>query len=212
MDDITNKYALMVSFLGNTLGGSCEAYLLDLRQKSLPIVAQHNLHRGSVGPLRRLVREALQVPRVLEEGILLNRAVTSDTEKLIKCSLYFIKDGEGQPAAVLCLVVRLQTYLEMYTYLDELIRLNNNNLDEEQPDGGDALLEEPSLELIDRMVAEFTEDPQRMRPDEKTELILDLYDAGVFELKGSVAKAADAIGMSEQSIYRYLSKIRKNRE
>lgn len=212
MDDILSRYSLMVSFLGGTLGDSCEVYLLDLRQKDLPIVARHNLHRGSVGPLRRLVREALRAPRVRESGVLLNRGVASDTEKLMKCSLYFIRDEAGEPVAVLCLVVRMQSYLEMFTYLEGLIRLNNNDLDEPESSGLSAQPEEPTLELIDRMVAEFTPDPQRMTPEEKTELVLDLYDAGVFDLKGSVAKTAAAIGMSEQSIYRYLSRIRKNRE
>lgn len=212
MDDILSRYSLMVSFLGGTLGDSCEVYLLDTTQRSLPVAAQHNLHRGSIGPLRRLTREAMAVPAVVEGGTLLNRGLASDTGKMMKASLYFIRDDGGRTVAVLCLVVRMQSYLEMYGYLDSLIHLNTTDLDEPQTDCLSREQEEPTLELIERMVAEFTPDPQRMTPDEKTELILDLYDAGVFDLKGSVAKAAAAIGMSEQSIYRYLSKIRKNRE
>lgn len=212
MNDILNKYSLLVSFLGGTLGHSCEVYLMDAAQKSLPVTAQHNLHRGSVGPLRRLIREAMAVPAVVEGGALLNRGLASDTGKLMKCSLYFIKDDGGDTVAVLCLVVRMQSYLEMYDYLDSLIHLNNTDLDEPQTDCLPREPEEPTLELIERMVAEFTPDPQRLTPDEKAELLLDLYDTGVFELKGAVARAADAIHMSEQSVYRYLSKIRKSRE
>lgn len=212
MNDILNKYSLLVSFLGGTLGNSCEVYLLDTTQRSLPVAAQHNLHRGSIGPLRRLIREAMAVPAVVEGGALLNRGLASDTGKMMKASLHFIRDDSGRTVAVLCLVVRLQSYLEMYGYLDSLIHLNNTDLDEPQADCLPREQEEPTLELIERMVAEFTPDPQRLTPDEKTELLLDLYDTGVFELKGAVARAADAIHMSEQSVYRYLSKIRKNRE
>ena len=41
--------------------------------------------------------------------------------------------------------------------------------------------------------------------------MVDLYDAGFFELKGAVAKAAEVLGISQKSVYRYLAKIKQAR-
>ncbi|MBR4905403.1 MAG: helix-turn-helix domain-containing protein, partial [Clostridia bacterium] len=69
----------------------------------------------------------------------------------------------------------------------------------------------PTLDTIERIVSEETDAPQRLTPEEKKALIVELYDAGVFDLKGAVAEAAAALHLSEQSIYRYLSQIRRMR-
>ena len=43
------------------------------------------------------------------------------------------------------------------------------------------------------------------------EIILELYEMGVYSLKGSVARTAEVLQISEQSVYRYLSKIKRAR-
>ena len=42
-------------------------------------------------------------------------------------------------------------------------------------------------------------------------MIIQLYDSGVLDLKGAVAKTAQALRMSEQSIYRYVAKVKRGR-
>lgn len=213
MQDILSQYTLMVSFLGNTLSTSCEIYLLDARKKNLPIVAQCHAHPHTLPQLRKLVQQALRSPSVVENGILLNRGLFSTSGKLSKNSLYFIKDEAGKPIAVLCLVVRVQAYLEMMGYLESLIQLDASEFHELPPISPETLTyKAPTLEDIERMALDFSPEPQRLTPDEKTELLLDMYEADLFEMKGAVAKAAEVLQMSEQSIYRYLSKIRRYRE
>lgn len=213
MQNILNQYTLLVSFLGNTLSTSCEIYLLDLSKKSLPVIAQCHAHHHTLPPLRKLVQEAAHAPVILENGVLLNRALCSSSGKMSKCSLYFIKGDTGKPVAVLCLVVRMQAYLELFGNLESLLHFNTEELTETQPHSiEEVVYEAPTLALIERMVLDYSPEPQRLTPNEKTELLLDLYETGVFELKGAVARAAEVLQMSEQSIYRYLSKIKRVRE
>lgn len=213
MQDILSRYTLMVSFLGNTLSGSCEVYLLDALQKSFPVIAQSHGHHHTLPRLKKLVREALSSAKAIENGILLNRGLFSSSGKMSKCSLYFIKDEGGKAVAVLCLVVRMQAYIELQGYLESLLHFDTTDYNEAEPLSVESVAyEAPSLERMERMIWEFSSEPQRLNPEEKTELLLDLYDTGVFELKGAVAKAAEALQMSEQSIYRYLSKVKRLRE
>lgn len=213
MQEYLRPYTLMVSFLGNTLSNSCEVYLLDLGKKDWPIVSECHGHPYTLPQLRKLIKEALSSPSVVENGMLLNRVLFSSTSKLSKYSLYFIKNEAGKPIAVFCLVVRMQAYMELQGYLESLMHFDVSDFSEIPPVSPEELTyQAPTLELIERMTAEYTAEPQRLTPDEKTELLLDLYETGVFELKGAVSKAAHELQMSEQSIYRYLAKIKRIRE
>jgi len=111
----------------------------------------------------------------------------------------------------LVLYIELTPFVALSSHIDNLLHFDVTNIDEIQPVQPPAPTEEPTLELIDKMVSEFSDAPDRLTPDEKTELIIDLYDSGVLDLKGAVAKTAQALRMSEQSIYRYVAKVKRGR-
>ena len=70
-------------------------------------------------------------------------------------------------------------------------------------------VDELTLEGVARIVHAQGVDPQRMTPDEKVVAVRELYRAGVFLLKGAVARAADALRVSEPTVYRYLKQVRR---
>ncbi len=111
---------------------------------------------------------------------------------------------------MLTVSIMLNDYFAAYGLLESVLTAATEEIDKIQatplPDGGT-----PTLERIDAIVRENSEAPERLTPEEKMELFIDLYDEGVFELKGAVAKAAEALHMSEQSVYRYLAQIRRAR-
>lgn len=51
--------------------------------------------------------------------------------------------------------------------------------------------------------------PARMKVAERQHVVKDLDDAGFFLLKGGIAAAAEALAVSEPTIYRYLVKVRQ---
>ena len=136
--------------------------------------------------------------------------VTMD-KGLSKVSIQFLRDSEGTLVGALVLYIELTPFVALSSHIDNLLHFDVTNIDEIQPVQPPAPTEEPTLELIDKMVSEFSDAPDRLTPDEKTELIIDLYDSGVLDLKGAVAKTAQALRMSEQSIYRYVAKVKRGR-
>ena len=74
-------------------------------------------------------------------------------------------------------------------------------------------LSESTQELIDRSIAELLEsrgmDVASLGQSDRVDVIRHLNGNGVFMLKGAVACAATALGISEPSVYRYLQKVRK---
>ena len=74
-------------------------------------------------------------------------------------------------------------------------------------------LSESTQELIDRSIAELLSarglDVASLGQSDRVDVIRHLNGNGVFMLKGAVACAATALGISEPSVYRYLQKVRK---
>ena len=71
---------------------------------------------------------------------------------------------------------------------------------------------EVSLNTVTEVIRQFSDMPTRMTLEERQEVICDLYDMGVYNLRGAVAKTAEIMQISEQSVYRYIAKIKKARD
>lgn len=210
MDAAMQQLTTFAAFLSGTLPSAYEIRLFDCTEKGMPIVRQYNTKRGYDDALRKYIRNILKQPVIVENGMLLNRADVEIKGKLYKTSFYIIKDIEDKVTGILTVSLMLNDVFPMYSFFDSLVQCAAEDFAEIQPapDTADA---KPTLETIDTFVAANADAPERLTPEEKTTLFIDLYDMGVFELKGAVAKAAEALHMSEPSVYRYLAQIRRAR-
>ena len=200
------------AFLNEALPDLYEILVFDLSEKGLPLAAQDRPRRNHPASLRKYLTNILKSEAVLRAGRLTCRGDALLENSLNKVSIQLFQDEAGQPCAALLLVQDITTYLNLQSTLSSLIRLDTTDLEElSQPAAAPAGSSELSLETIDRMAEEFTDAPDRLTPEEKTELLLDLYDEGVFDLKGAVSHAAFVLQMSEQSVYRYIAKIKRAR-
>lgn len=91
---------------------------------------------------------------------------------LSKVSIQFLRDSEGTLVGALVLYIELTPFVALSSHIDNLLHFDVTNIDEIQPVQPPAPTEEPTLELIDKMVSEFSDAPDRLTPDEKTELLL----------------------------------------
>ena len=211
MHKLLEQYQTTVAFLSESLPKTWEVLLFDLTQKNMPVVENKQSSRQRVDSLRSYIRQAMKRSTVLENGMLVCRADVTMGKGLSKVSIQFLRDSEGTLVGALVLYIELTPFVALSSHIDNLLHFDVTNIDEIQPVQPPAPTEEPTLELIDKMVSEFSDAPDRLTPDEKTELIIDLYDSGVLDLKGAVAKTAQALRMSEQSIYRYVAKVKRGR-
>lgn len=129
----------------------------------------------------------------------------------MKLSVLFIKDEADKAIGALAIVTELSGIPSVSGLFSSLLEFETDDIDDI------ALMEEPQetrpfgIEGIEPFILNEIVDPKRTTPEEKTELITDLYDMGVFSVKGSVMETASILGMSEQSVYRYIAKIKRFR-
>ena len=214
MSDELRQYAKLISFLGETLGNTFEACLFDMTTSGYPVIASANSHSDTQEKVRAFVSKAVGSRQVRDRGYFANRPIEIDFSKLLKASVFFIYGAEEKPVGALCLNMRCDLFMKMTSFANSMLQFNMEDLDD---DAAETILpditgHEPSLDAITQVVGEFGVEPSRFSQEERMEIILDLYDMGVFELKGAVAKAAEELQISVQSVYRYLTKIKKARD
>lgn len=217
-------YLPLMDFLAELLGPRTEVVLHDTSDLSRSIVALTNGHvsgRSVGGPATDLVLKVLQNHEHDDRDYLANYLAQSTTGGTFRSSTFFVRDAAGAVVGMLCVniddepLVRARDLLAAMTATTGLLkgeaagaatgpatpaavaeRLSTN-------------VDELTLEGVGRIVAAQGVDPQRMTPEEKVVAVRELDRAGVFLLKGAVARAAEALCVSEPTVYRYLKQVRR---
>ena len=211
MNDKLEAYKGLISFLGKALPGEFDAILFDLTEKGYPTVEKSDWGRRNEREVRRLLQDVIREGAVSDEGTF-GRVIPTSDQKLEKVSFYFIKEGSKAIGAI-ALNMELDTYLKFSSFISDRLDIVGNdgvtpmNMINEMK--RERVLTD--LDEIDDMVNEFCPDPSELTPTERKELFMDIYDTGIFRIKGAIPKAAEAMGISEQTIYRYISEIKKAR-
>ena len=207
-----NKYIELVSFIGNALPDFFDVILFDTTKRGCPVVEQSNWISQWEKETRRLVLESLKNEKYVAQGCALNLMnVNVAKESICKTSIYFVKE-DNRVIGALCLNTECSTLMKAEALISGILNFSDGKLIEND------YLEEVNvysrakgLDDINRIVEAFGKEPEQMTAMERKEIFLDLYDAGVFRFKGAVPKVAEDLKMSVQSVYRYLSEIKKKR-
>lgn len=215
MNEKLSKYGGLICFLKNILSEANEILLFDVTKNDLPLLTYENKILGSLKGTemftRNLVLNALKSNEVRETGMLLNRMLSTDTGKIMKSSIFFLKNNDQEIECALCINMKCDVYLEAQSLISKLLQFNTTEIVETSKE---SYLEykEPSLDTITSVIQAEGIEIGRITPDERLDIICELYDLGIFEIKGAVSRAAQELGVSEQSVYRYITRIKKARE
>lgn len=205
------RYLKTAEFLSEALPENYEITLFDLTAKGMPAVASYNAKKSNEDEVRRFLRTVIKNETLVKNGMLMNRSEASTKTRLSKHSVLFIKDENGVPVGALVILIDLTNLITASTLINDILSFSHEEIEEIQPREEKPKKAAATLDTIERMAYEFSETPARLTMDERMELLTDMYDEYVFSVKGSVAKAAEVLGMSEQSVYRYINKIKKLR-
>lgn len=208
------QYGELVKVLSETLGNTFEVGLLDLTDSTYPEIAVAHNHSKVQEKIRSFVLKTVNTPWVQAKKQLINRPLQLDARKLIKVSVFFLRNGEGCIIGALWIGMRTDLFMRMEGFVNSMLQFCTQDLDLQAVEEADRSVSsgETSLDSIQQMASEFGIEPGRSTLAERQELICDLYDIGVYNLKGAVAKTAEVLGISEQSVYRYISRIKKARD
>ena len=216
MDDrgILERYIPLVDFISAICGDNYEVILHDASDQEHSVISIHNGHlsgRKEGDPMTELARSLLREKAYEDKDFIANyEGRTRNGQKFVS-STYFIKEA-GEVVGLICINHDVSDFVAISQHLGNLMRAFSLPGSQAAPPGYTEELDDSisglSATMIHNTVSGCGVPPDRMTPLEKVEVIRTLDRQGVFATKGSVGHAAQELGISEPTVYRYLRRIR----
>lgn len=210
MNQLLEQFARVVPFLGVVLPENYNVILFDTVSSGFPVVEQSNWIRQDVKQIRKILKTVLKDKAAVEQGHIMHQMILPNQSELSSISFFFIKDGE-EVVGALCTDMDCSLLLKMNGFLSSMLPKQFN--EEDSMAAGAVTINNgfTVAEILEHILGEYEEEPAKFTPQDRMEIIIELYAAGVFRMKGIIPQVAEGLAMSEQSVYRYLSRIKKMR-
>ncbi len=212
------RYFPIADYIAAINGKNCEVLIHDLSDLSHSIcymVNNHITNRQVGGSITNYALELLQKKEYLNKDSVTNyTGTTKDGKKILRSSTYFIKDDAQTVIGLLCVNIDITDVLRMQDCVSDLLMLNQPlNSDGggkvKSPERFDGLVDDIVQEIIDKVTLESGLKLIDSTIAEKRILIGKMETKGVFKFKGAVNTVANVLGVSTQTIYRYLQNTNK---
>ena len=197
-------------FIAELLGPETEVLVYDVREK-IAVYAVNPLEDVQEGsPMGSPEMDYLAAGLDKKRDFVVNYRALSQSRHKLKSATLFLRDGEGQTAAVLTVNIRVDKYIELREMINVMIRGHHpeeQELGESLSLGQDVTFLEIMQKAILDELGKYTAAPNRLSYQERIRLIEALHKKGVFNVKGAVTELARLLETTETSIYRYLNKL-----
>ena len=204
------KYIPLVDFLAEVFGDDAEVVLQDVSDFNNSVISIRNNHisgRKLGAPATNLVLKVMN-GNFTDKNYVTNYRGVSAAGKVVRSSTYFIKDDKNVVVGMLCINIDIDKLVQLKNHLDGILKLPEE-IFEKTTERFSVSAEGLASDSIETILEESGISPERMSQDEKMEVVYKLDKNGVFLVKGSICKVASVLNVSNATIYRYLSKIRR---
>ena len=204
------KYIPLVDFLAEVFGDDAEVVLQDVSDFNNSVISIRNNHisgRKLGAPATNLVLKVMN-GNFTDKNYVTNYRGVSAVGKVVRSSTYFIKDDKNVVVGMLCINIDIDKLVQLKNHLDGILKLPEE-IFEKTTERFSVSAEGLASDSIETILEESGISPERMSQEEKMEVVYKLDKNGVFLVKGSICKVASVLNVSNATIYRYLSKIRR---
>ena len=204
----------LADFLSSCLGPNSEVVIHDISDLTHSLIYAKNAHlsgRKIGDSMTDYALKAIKNAQYLDQSFLSNYYAKSINSRKFKSSTFFIKNSANQLIGLLCVNTDISIYEKLKNTIDDLIQLpaltdteSNNSTTVELLSG------DPTAtisEITQNVLSKYTVDVARLTKEEKTAIVMELNDAGVFLMKGAVPCVAQQLELSVPTLYRYLKQI-----
>lgn len=207
-------YIPLVDFIADIIGSNCEVLLHDIVDVENSVIAIRNgyISGRSLGcSLTDLGFKLLANKTYLRHSALVNYRSRNDRGENLISSTYYIKDEAGSLIGMLCVNILNTVDQRGHKFLSEeplkaffgnAVQLNGN---EEITESLSTSLDHVVDNGIHKLIAKYNTAVDRMSPEEKSAIVQELRENGIFKIKGAITKAAASLKTSESTIYRYMA-------
>ncbi len=207
------RYFPIADYIAAINGKTCEVLIHDVSDYShsiCHIVNGHITNRKVGGSITAYALELMQKKVYLDKESVTNyTGTTKNGNKILRSSTYFIKDSEGEVIGLLCVNIDITNLLRMQDSIEELLMTPTHNGAPNSSERFDGVVDDVVSEIIESVTLEHGLSIIDSSTSEKKCLISTLEARGVFKFKGAVNSVAHVLGVSTQTVYRYLQQTNK---
>ncbi len=202
----------LVEGLALTFGKNCEAVLHDIKNPQNSIIAITNGHvsgRTLGGPMSEYGLAVLK--KADFEKSIINYMKKTPDGRVLKSSLMYIKDENGEVIGFLCINYDISELLIANNILSSLVDISEDGLyDNSQEESFGSSIYDVLSNIVNKTLDTIGKPVAFMSKEEKVNIVEILDNKGVFLVKGAVDYIAKVLCVSRYTIYNYLDEIRIN--
>lgn len=202
------QYAVFARFLKDALGERYHVSLVDADDPDCEIsVSEQGFSENSIEDVAGMgiLADILNSTELKKRDYLCSFSQSEGNVEEEKNSIFYIRNEDGEISGFLCIYEKRGDLYMVREVLDEVL------VSEEQTEGGserikaevNALLEERIIEVWNR----HNNLDKKMKKAEKIAFVSELFEMGIFRMKGAAAQVSEVTGISQASLYRYLSEV-----
>jgi predicted transcriptional regulator YheO len=213
--DIMGFAALLVDFLGRAYGENCEIVLQDLREGRMCITAIANgrISGRAVGdPLTALAQRMITRGVWKKQDYICNHRGKTRDSRTLRSSTVFLKEND-KLLGMLSINIDVSRYLDLSQGILALAGLYTEFPKTAIEDRKENFVDHAET-VVKSVLEEFgiTENERgTFTQEERLAVVERLMDHGAFLVRGSVSSAAEKLGCSEASLYRYIATINRRK-
>ena len=210
------RYMDLSDFLSSVMGPDYEIIVYDLKQ-ILYILNGNISGRKSGDPLSATIKSILQSQESAKEKWQANYRALAANGKILRCSTLFIKDESGKTVGGVNINFDDNRYKELSNLIFSLCHpdhyVSKNISIEIKGNDEQTFFSENISNTIDEILHRINKSLlfSELSHSEKLDIIRQLYQKGIFSMKGSVKTVGSRLSCSPASMYRYLELVRKER-
>ena len=210
------KYIDLSDFLGTVLGPDYEIIVYDLKQ-ILYIINGNISGRKSGDLLSPTMKSILQREESAKETWLSNYRALSSNGKLLRSSSFFIKDETCKVVGGLNINFHDNRSKELSNLIFSLCHPDNyvskNISIEIKGNDEQTIFSENISNTIDEILNRINKSLpfSDLSHSEKLDIIRQLYQKGIFSMKGAIKTVGNRLSCSPASMYRYLDIVKKEK-
>ena len=209
-----NLYIPLVDFIADIIGSHCEVLLHDIVDVENSVIAIRNGYISGryIGcPLTDLGLKLVENKSNLKHNALVNYRSRTDTGENLISSTYYIKDQKGELIGMICVNIltsldhhinKIPTEFPLTALFNTVVTPEDN---EEVTESLSTSLDNVVDSAVKNLIAKYNISVERMSIEEKSAIVQQLGDNGIFKIKGAITKVATTLKTSESTIYRYLA-------
>lgn len=211
---ILNSYSMMLEGLSKYLGEGYEIVLHSLEDYGNSAVKiMHGSHTGRTkgAPVTDLAMNYLEeIKKNPDDSTGITYFTHNKKGQSLKSVTIPVRGENNRIIGLLCINFNLHTSL--LEYIHNFVDGETN--EEQQWETRKENFSSTSVELLENMIQEMRrevmEDLTVSSVNKNKEIIQRLYEKGLFNMKDAVAKAADILGISKNTVYLHLRNLESN--